>query len=189
MPGAERLINPCSAMEWTMTKLTLRFTIPKWASTLALGLGAALCVLGLTGSAQAGTSTAAAAETTTEARQVIHETGQAALNKIEVLWQRIDERRLKNRTVDELVAWAIMGLLVGGLLFRFGRRNQLTSVVLGLVGAFIGGIVANLTQFNLGLGPVLITYEDLLCTFVGGVLILCITRWSTLAKWLKANGK
>ena len=107
------------------------------------------------------------------------------MDKIEVLWQRIDERRLKNRTPDELVAWALMGLLVGGMLYRFGRGGQVTSVLLGLVGAFLGGIVAHVGQLNFGLGPVLITYEDLICSLAGGLLILGGTRWFKLLKVVK----
>ncbi len=122
---------------------------------------------------------------TDQANQTIRETGQAAVTKAQTLWQRIDERRLKNRTPDQIVAWVIMGLLVGGLLYRFGKRNQVTSVLFGLVGAFIGGILANVSQINLGLGPVLITYEDLLFTVLGGFLMLCATRWSTITKLFK----
>jgi hypothetical protein len=177
----------------TMNKTILhRIASIKWLQYPALVLGATLCVAGLTGRAQTETSPGAAEQrfqvTTNEAREAIQEKGQAALNKIQVLWQRIDERRLKNRTPDELIAWAVMGLLVGGLLFRFGKRGQVTSIFLGLFGAFIGGIVAHVAQLDFGLGPVLITYEDLICTLLGGALMLCGARWSTLMKFLKPPG-
>ena len=169
-----------------------RVASAEWFQFLAIALGATLCVAGLTGRAQTDTSPGTGGKrfqvATNESGQAIQETGQAALNKIQVLWERIDERRLKNRTPDELVAWVIMGLLVGGLLYRFGRRGQLTSIFLGLAGAFVGGIVAHVSQLNLGLGPVLITYEDLLCTLAGGLLMLCGARWSTLMKFLKPPG-
>ena len=113
----------------------------------------------------------------TEATQAIQDTGQAALNNIEVLWQRIDEKRLKNRTPDELVAWALMGLLVGGLIFRLTKMGQGTTILLGLAGAFLGGIVANVAQLNLGLGPVLIRYEELICSLVGGFVLLYGWHW------------
>jgi len=113
----------------------------------------------------------------TEATQAIQDTGQAALNNVELLWQRIDEKRLKNRTPDELVAWALMGLLVGGLIYRLTKMGQGATILLGLVGAFLGGIVANVLQFSLGLGPVLIRYEDLICSFVGGFALLYGWHW------------
>lgn len=115
----------------------------------------------------------------TDPGQLIQDAGKATAEKAQTLWQRIDERRLKNRTPDQIVAWIIMGLLAGGLLHGFGRRSLSVSVVLGLVGAFIGGIVANVTQLNLGLGPALVTYEDLLFTLVGAVMIICVVRWTT----------
>ena len=115
----------------------------------------------------------------TDPRQLIQDTGKMTAEKAQTLWQRIDEGRLKNRTRDQIVAWVIMGLLAGGLLHGFGKRSLLVSVILGLAGAFIGGIVANVTQLNLGLGPVLVTYEDLLFTLVGAVMIICIVRWAT----------
>jgi uncharacterized membrane protein YeaQ/YmgE (transglycosylase-associated protein family) len=113
----------------------------------------------------------------TEATQAIQDTSQAAMNNIELLWQRIDEKRLKNRTPDELVAWALMGLLVGGLIYRITKLGQGATVLLGLAGAFLGGIVANILQLNLGLGPVLIRYEDLICSFIGGFVLLYAWYW------------
>jgi uncharacterized membrane protein YeaQ/YmgE (transglycosylase-associated protein family) len=156
----------------------------------AITLGAAVCVFGMSSFAQTaaapdqlgGTNLAGA---TNQARQFIQETGQAAVNHVQTLWQRIDEKRLKNRTPDQIVAWIIMGCLAGGLLYRFGKKNQFTSILFGLIGAFIGGILANVTQLNLGLGPVLITYEDLLFTLAGGVLMILIVRWSSIMKLIK----
>ena len=114
-----------------------------------------------------------------DTQKAIEDAGQAAVSNMESLWQRIDEQRLKNRTRDELVAWVLMGLLVGGLLFRLGRLKPLTALLLGLIGAFIGGIAAHVGKINLGLGPVLIRYEDLLCSLLGGVSILLVARWFT----------
>jgi len=105
------------------------------------------------------------------------EVTQTTLNQIESLWKRIDEKRLKNRTPDELVAWALMGLLVGGLVYRFSNLNQLTTILLGLIGAFIGGILANVLQLDLGMGPVLIRYEDLLCSLIGGLALFFVWKW------------
>ena len=105
--------------------------------------------------------------------------GQATRSGLEEIWQRIDERRLKNRTGDQLVAWVIMGLLVGGVIHRFSKLSWLATIMLGLVGAFLGGIVENLIQFKIGMGPVLISYEELLASLIGAVLIVLIARWLT----------
>jgi uncharacterized membrane protein YeaQ/YmgE (transglycosylase-associated protein family) len=164
---------------------------PSLKSFVAVLLGAALCVVASSGRAadpasvtnqtsaapsmaqQVGASAAAAT-------QSVQDAGQTALNGVEVLWQRIDERRLKNRTPDELVGWALMGLLVASLLSRFTKGTQGKALLLGLVGAFLGGIVANVFQLNFGLGPVLIRYEDLICSLVGGIALLFI--WSKVAQ-------
>lgn len=113
---------------------------------------------------------------TSEAEKQLQETSQAAESKITELWRRIDERRLKHRTPDQIVAWIIMGLLVGGLIHQFSKLNKVATLLLGLGGAFLGGIVANVVQLNLGLGPVLIRYEDLLASLVGGVVIVIVAR-------------
>ena len=112
-----------------------------------------------------------------DAEKQVGEAGKEAANKLEQLWQRIDERRLKNRTRDEIVAWILMGLLVAAILHRISKLNLLTNCVLGLAGAFAGGIAAHVTQFNIGLGPVLIRYEDLICAIVGSLLFLVLVRW------------
>ena len=127
--------------------------------------------------------------TATEVTQKVQDTGKAAMSEVEVLWKRIDERRLKNRTPDELVAWALMGLLVGGLFYRFSDMGQVKSIMIGLVGAFIGGIVANVLQLNLGLGPVLIRYEDLLCSLLGAVVLFFAWKYYRARKNAKAHSK
>lgn len=110
-----------------------------------------------------------------DAKEAVEDTSRTAVNKIEEVWRRIDEKRLKNRTADELAAWAIMGILAGSLagLFRGVRTpgQQLGDIALGLVGALLAGFVVNVAQLDLKLGPVMIRYEDLLFS-LGGAMIL-----------------
>jgi uncharacterized membrane protein YeaQ/YmgE (transglycosylase-associated protein family) len=113
---------------------------------------------------------------TESAKQAVTDAGKSATSTIEELWRSISEARLKNRTGDEIVAWIIMGLLVGGLLNRVTGLKTFTAFGLGLVGAFIGGVVAHVTKLNFGLGPVMIRYEDLLLSFVGGLLLLLVGK-------------
>jgi uncharacterized membrane protein YeaQ/YmgE (transglycosylase-associated protein family) len=127
--------------------------------------------------------------TATEVTQNIQDSGQIAASAAEDVWKRIDEKRLKNRTLDELVAWALMGLLVGGLLYRLSNLGQFKTIIVGLLGAFIGGIVANVLQLNLGLGPVLIRYEELICSLLGGLALFFALKWYRSRKPAAAHPK
>jgi uncharacterized membrane protein YeaQ/YmgE (transglycosylase-associated protein family) len=161
-------------------------SFPNFSTTQAQSvlLSAALCVASFACFAQTQTNVSQAKASQTNAPGLAQQVGatatevtQTTLNQVESLWKRIDERRLKNRTPDELVAWALMGLLVGGLVYRFSNLSQLTTILIGLIGAFIGGIVANVLQLDLGLGPVLIRYEDLICSLAGGLVLFFVWRW------------
>jgi uncharacterized membrane protein YeaQ/YmgE (transglycosylase-associated protein family) len=125
------------------------------------------------------TKTKEAAQETTAA---VAQAGRSAAVQAEDLWQRIDAARLKNRTPDELVAWVIMCVLVGALAGMmtsleptgFGKAGRL---LLGLAGAFLGGIVVSVTRLDFGWGPVLIRYEELAFSLLGAILILVLARF------------
>ncbi len=117
------------------------------------------------------------AQSVGEVTQKMEEAGQSALNSVETIWKRIDEKRLSNRTFDELVAWAIMGVLVGGVLSKVTGLRLITGLGLGLIGAFVGGIVVHVTSLDFGMGPVLVRYEDLLFAFAGGFVLVLFVRW------------
>jgi uncharacterized membrane protein YeaQ/YmgE (transglycosylase-associated protein family) len=145
-------------------------------------LSALFCCAG-SGYAQSSTPSAgerlgAAAEST---KATLQQAGTAAANEIDDLWRRVDESRLKHRTRDEVVAWVIVGLLVGNLVCLFTAMGSTVSqrfgtVVLGLVGAFIGGVITHVCRLNFGMGPLLIRYEDLLVSVIGGFVLLAIVR-------------
>ena len=141
---------------------------------------ALLCGPGRAGSALAKTAspgpTPFLASATDDAKQSIENAGKSAMNEIEQLWRKIDEQRLSHRTRDELVAWVIMGLLAGGLLSLVTKLRRPATIFFGLAGAFVGGLVVHVAQLNLGLGPVLIRYEDLLLSLVGALFLVFLTR-------------
>lgn len=145
--------------------------------TLAASI-AVLCPLAPAHGQNAGTSvTERASAAANNAKTSIQDASSDALSKIDQIWQRIDERRLKNRTGDEIVAWVIMGILVGacaGLLtiVRTSAVQRFMALGIGLFGAFVGGIIAHVAQLDFGMGPVLIRYEDLLLSLIGGLLLL-----------------
>ena len=156
------------------------FVRGRWRINVGVYLTALLCLTALACLAPSLMSAQTVAEkasaAASETKEEIKDVGKAAEGKLEQLWQRIDEARLKNRTPDEIVGWLIMGLLVGGILARATDLRRWSALTFGLIGAFLGGIVAHVTKLDLGLGPVLIRYEDLLVSLVGAVLILLVAR-------------
>ena len=116
------------------------------------------------------------------AKESVQDAGRSVGNSFENLWRRVSESRLKNRTRDEIVAWAIMGVLVGavaGMLttLKTTGLGKLGRLLLGLAGAFIGGMIVHVGRIDFGLGPVLIRYEELLFSLVGAVVLVIGARF------------
>lgn len=151
----------------------------------SLALAACMILFGAGAQADAentGSTVAERVTTATEsAKASVQDMSKAAADKVDQIWQRIDERRLKNRTFDEIVAWVIMGILVGACaslltVLRTSAAQRFITLALGLVGAFVGGILAHVAQLDFGMGPVLIRYEDLLLSLVGGLLLIVAVK-------------
>src|SRR5262249_56623775 len=101
--------------------------------------------------------------------------------KLRNLWRRVEDSRLKNRTPDEIVAWVIMGVLVGAVAgmmtsLKTTGLGKLGRLFLGLAGAFLGGVAVHVTNVDFGMGPVLIRYEELLFSFAGAIVLLVVAR-------------
>lgn len=116
-----------------------------------------------------------------DAKGAVEGVGRDVGNSFENLWRRVDEGRLKNRTRDEVVAWVIVGLLVGAVAGMMTRLKPtglglVGRLLLGLGGACLGGLVGHLTKIDFGMGPVLIRYEELLFSLVGAILLIVVVR-------------
>ena len=115
------------------------------------------------------------------ATEEVKEAGKTAIVEAETVWHRIDSQRLKNRSPDEIVAWIIVGLMVGGVAGMIGSMRRegfgpVVNMILGLVGAFLGGILVALFNMDFGWGPVLIRYEELVMALAGAVLVVIVVR-------------
>jgi uncharacterized membrane protein YeaQ/YmgE (transglycosylase-associated protein family) len=117
-----------------------------------------------------------------ETAATVDQAGRMAADKADQVWQQIDAARLKNRTPDQIVAFVITGMLVGSLAgmmtsLKPTGLGQLGRLLLGLIGAFLGGIVVRVTGLNFGWGPVLIRYEELAFSLLGAVVIVVLWRF------------
>src|SRR5258706_15873557 len=80
----------------------------------------------------------------------------------------------------QIITWAIIGLIAGFLatLLVHGRRlGTLTSIIVGLVGAVVGGILFSIVKIQL---PPFLESEfkirliDIVVAFIGAVIVLLI---------------
>lgn len=81
---------------------------------------------------------------------------------------------------EQVVTWLIVGLIAGlvaGLLIRGRGLGFVSSVVLGLLGAFLGGFlftVLNIQVPEAFSGGITLSWSDIFVAFVGSVLILIV---------------
>jgi uncharacterized membrane protein YeaQ/YmgE (transglycosylase-associated protein family) len=85
-------------------------------------------------------------------------------------------------TLSELIPWLVVGALAGWLagIVTTGRRagyGRFVNLLIGLVGALIGGFIFKLFNIDLGLGDIAIKLKDLIAAFVGSIIFV-------LAVWI-----
>lgn len=87
---------------------------------------------------------------------------------------------------SQLLTWLIVGLIAGALASAIirGRISLIGSLVVGLLGAFIGGFL--LTYFRLDTTPALqggivIRWIDIIGAFVGALIVLFLV--SSIFRW------
>lgn len=79
-----------------------------------------------------------------------------------------------------VLTWIIIGLIAGflaGVLIRGRRFGFLASVIIGLLGAVIGGFVFNAIRIPVPASlqePINIRWIDILVAFVGAVILLLV---------------
>jgi uncharacterized membrane protein YeaQ/YmgE (transglycosylase-associated protein family) len=82
--------------------------------------------------------------------------------------------------VGDVVTWIVIGLIAGflaGLIVRGSRFGYITSLVVGLVGALVGGFLFKILQIPVS--PTLeagitIKWINIIVAFVGAVIVLLI---------------
>lgn len=78
-------------------------------------------------------------------------------------------------TLESAVVFIVVGLIAGFLASRvvLGKgRGWFWDIVIGILGAFIGGWLAGLIHFSIGLGIV----GQIIIAFAGAVILLLVWR-------------
>jgi uncharacterized membrane protein YeaQ/YmgE (transglycosylase-associated protein family) len=79
---------------------------------------------------------------------------------------------------EQVITWVIIGLIAGllaGLLIRGRRFGFVSSVIVGLLGALIGGFLFSILHIQLPVsGGITLAWADMLVAFIGAVIILIL---------------
>jgi len=131
--------------------------------------------------APASAQPAKVSEVVDQTKTAVQDASTAAADEAKTIWRRLKENRLINRTRDELIAWVLIGALVGALAGLFTPlkptlSGKLGKLLLGLAGAFIGGTVVNVTRIDFGWGAVVLGYEEILFSLAGAILLVVLAR-------------
>lgn len=81
-------------------------------------------------------------------------------------------------TVDEVIIWILVGLVAGSLAGRvaLGRDlGLLADLVVGIIGAFLGGVLAQIFKVHISIAGSSILSE-IVVAFAGAVLLLFVLR-------------
>ena len=86
---------------------------------------------------------------------------------------------------QQIVTWLIIGLIAGflaSILVRGRRLGTVSSIVIGLVGALIGGLLFTLLGIQVSpelAGGITLRYIDIIIAFIGAVIVLILasTIW------------
>lgn len=81
--------------------------------------------------------------------------------------------------VGQLIVWLIVGALAGsvaGIIFTGRRRGYgyAGNILIGLIGAIVGGVLFSVLGINLGLGNLTFSAEDVASAFIGSLLVLVV---------------
>ena len=88
-------------------------------------------------------------------------------------------------SIGQIIVWIIVGGFAGTLAGRVVtmRKEGLgrwSNLLVGMIGAVIGGEFFRLFKIDFGLGELKVTFEDLIAAFLGSLVV--IFAWRIIAK-------
>jgi uncharacterized membrane protein YeaQ/YmgE (transglycosylase-associated protein family) len=83
---------------------------------------------------------------------------------------------------EQIIVWLIVGALAGSLaawVIKGQKKGYgpIGNILIGLVGAVIGGYLFETFDIDLGLGALTVTGEDLVAAFIGSLLLLGVISY------------
>jgi uncharacterized membrane protein YeaQ/YmgE (transglycosylase-associated protein family) len=94
--------------------------------------------------------------------------------------------------IGQIIVWIIVGGFAGTLAGRVvtWKKEGLglwANLLVGMIGAVIGGVLFKLFRIDFGLGELKVTFEDLIAAFLGSLLV--IFAWRIIARLKAKNAK
>jgi uncharacterized membrane protein YeaQ/YmgE (transglycosylase-associated protein family) len=89
--------------------------------------------------------------------------------------------------VGQIIVWIIVGGFAGTLAgravtFKKEGLGRWANLLVGMIGAVIGGELFKLFRIDFGLGELKVTFEDLIAAFLGSLIVILLWRTVTRLK-------
>lgn len=83
--------------------------------------------------------------------------------------------------IGQVIVWIIVGGFAGTLAgravtFKKEGLGRWANLLVGMIGALIGGELFKLFRIDFGLGELKVTFEDLIAAFVGSLVVIFLWR-------------
>jgi len=94
--------------------------------------------------------------------------------------------------IGQFIIWIIVGGFAGTLAgrvvtFKKEGLGRWVNLLVGMVGAAVGGALVKLLKIDFGLGELKVTFEDLIAAFLGSLLVIFLWRIIVMLKARQAT--
>ncbi len=124
--------------------------------------------------------------------ETVKDATQATSEGVESMIQKFDENGLSDRSPEQIGGLVILAFLVSSMVgfltkLKTTGLGRIGRFLLGLAGAFVGTMVVAVFGINFGWGIAVISYEELLFSFIGAILLVALGRY--ISKSMSGKGK